>query len=350
LNDFAPALGAAGGAGLPFKAMRGRAWKLLSGVVLLAGCGSDPATSSAPQAGAGGSSAAGHSGTSAIGGSGDASALGGSENSGGAAGDGDVEPAACEAGPGYVDLSYPESSVGEVTLTVLTADDAPASDALVEVCGINVCTRPKYTDEHGTVDVSVESPTQKPALKVGDAFVYGELAVLFEPDAGGTDFGTVHTTKLPETGDPIAPGKRSESGGVALTLAANGRMELDPFEPYDTEDGRAFRAAELTKDLWPTGLDHGAKLELVFTLAPMGGRLCPSAPIELPNSAGWKPGTEVEFLLQGLDAGVDSGAQLFAPYGEWQSFGTGKVDASGERLVQTKGGLSMISNVGVRRL
>jgi hypothetical protein len=262
----------------------------------------------------------------------------------------DLGPATCEEAPGYVDLDYPALTIGEVTVSVRTSDDAPAANALVEVCGIDVCTRPKYTDERGDVNVSVEAPTKKPALKYGDAFTYGELALLFEGGENGMDFGTVYTPRLPATGARIVPGERAESGGVALTLAANGKVELDPFPPYDTEDGRALRAAELPPALFPAGLAHGANLELVFVLGPMGARLCPSAALELPNSAGWEPGTAVEFLLQGLDAGTDAGAQLFAPYGEWQPFATGMVDASGERLVLDSGGLPVISNVGVRRL
>jgi len=261
-----------------------------------------------------------------------------------------TEPAKCEAGPGYVELDYPKRALGNVTVTVRTLDAAPAADALVEVCGIDVCTRPAYTDERGDVSVSVQEPTTKPALKYGDAFTYGELAILFDGDEDGTDFGTVYTPRLPVTGAPILPGARAESGGVVLTLADNGRVELDPFPPYDTEDGRALRAAELPRARFPSGLDHGANLELVFALAPLGARLCPSAALELPNSAGWEPGTSVEFLLQGLDAGTDAGAQLFAPYGEWQPIGTGAVDATGERLVLTGGALPVISNVGVRRL
>lgn len=259
-------------------------------------------------------------------------------------------PARCEAGPGYVDLDFPKRTLGDVTVTVRTVDGEPAAEALVEVCGIDVCTRPEYTDERGDVSIAVEEPTTKPALKYGDAFTYGELAVLFDGDEGGTDFGTVYAPRLPATGAPLVPGKRAESGGVAVTLSANGRVELDPFPPYDTEDGRGLRAAELPPSLFPQGLDHGAGLELVFTLAPMGARLCPSAGLELPNSAAWAPGTSVEFLLQGLDAGTDAGAQLFAPYGEWEPLGTGTVDPSGEHLVLTDGALPQISNIGVRRL
>jgi len=263
--------------------------------------------------------------------------------------DGGGKPAKCEDGPGYVDPSYPALDVGAVTAHVQTTDDEPAADALVEVCGINVCTRPEYTDASGYVTIVVVEPTQKPAVKYGDAYRYGEVALLFDGDEGGTDFGTLYVPRLPENGAPILPGMPAESGGVVVTLPEGGRFELDLFAPYDTDEGRAFRAAELPKTLWPMGLDHGAKLELIFTLAPLGARLCPSASIELPNSAGWNAGTEVELLLQGLDPGLDPGAQLFAPYGEWEPFGTGVVSDDGDRIELVDGDLPVITNVGVRR-
>jgi len=332
--------------------MRLGSFALLGLLALASGCGSDP-VSETPDAGSG-MGGTGVTGGTSMGGSSTAGALvggtGGADNGGsGATGGTATKPAKCEDGPGYVDLSFPALDVGTVTVTVLTPDDEPAADALVEVCGVNVCTRPMYTDENGDVGISVESPTQKPALKFGDAYTYGELALLFDVDADGNDFGTVYVPRLPADGAPLAPGERAESGGVAVTLPDNGRIELDPFPPYDTDEGRALRAAELPPDLWADGLDHGADLELIFSLAPMGARLCPSAGLELPNPEGWNPGTKVEFYLQGLDAGVDSGAQLFAPYGEWQKLGTGSVDDSGEHLVLESSGLPVVTNVGVRR-
>jgi len=116
--------------------------------------------------------------------------------------------------------------------------------------------------------------------------------------------------------------------------------------PYDTEDGQAFRAVEFPIDRVPAEVDHGHALELVFALAPLGATLCPPARLELPNSAGWAPGTAVEFLLEGF--GVTD-LQFWAPYADWAVFATGEVDASGEKLVTLSDGLPLISNVGVRR-
>jgi hypothetical protein len=92
-------------------------------------------------------------------------------------------------------------------------------------------------------------------------------------------------------------------------------------------------------------LDRGTGLELVFTLAPLDMTFCPGAELQLPNTPGWAPGTEVELLLQGLD--IDR--QPWAPYGEWAVFATGEVEAEGERIVTTEGTLPILSNVGVRR-
>jgi hypothetical protein len=257
--------------------------------------------------------------------------------------------ATCEDPPGYADPTLPALDVGEVSATVLTPDGAPAVGALFEVCGINVCTSPRFTDADGSGAVFVEEPTQKPALKFGDALEFGELALLFDPTPGGqSDLGTVYTTVLPAEGVPIAPGAPAESAGVTLTLAANGTIEIDEAT-YQTEKSRQFRAAELPGEGLTPLLDHGAGLEHVFTLAPLGARLCPPAALSLPNAEGWAPGTAVEFLVQGFDVGDEPGNQPFAPYGEWQTFATGSVSTDGSTLVVTDGGLPVISNVGVRR-
>jgi hypothetical protein len=64
----------------------------------------------------------------------------------------------------------------------------------------------------------------------------------------------------------------------------------------------------------------------------------------LPNSAGWQPGTEVEFFLHGLDI-----EERYAPYGGFAQFAEGEVAADGTSIVTTQGGLPLLSLVGVRR-
>jgi len=259
-------------------------------------------------------------------------------------------PVTCAA-PSYADPSLESQTIGRVTLFVYDLDGAPVFDTPVTVCGVDVCSNIQHTDDYGKAVVTLSSPLTKPALKYGDGLEHAELALLLEHDADAdlTILG-VHTPALPTEGSPIAAGARSESGGASLTLPSNATLTLDPLPPYDTEDSRAFRAAELAPDLIPVGLDHGAGLERVFTLAPLGAVMCPEAKLTLPNSAAWEPGTAVEFLVEGFGVGTEDGDQPYAPYGEWQGVATGVVDEQGESLVMTSGGLPIISNVGVRRL
>jgi hypothetical protein len=217
------------------------------------------------------------------------------------------------------------------------------------VCGVDLCSDLRETDQDGAVAVHLPSPVTKPAFKFGDGLLHGELALLLPEAEDGLELGTLYLPALPAIGAPIEPGVPAESGGATLTLPEDGVMTLEAFAPYDTPENQAFRAAELPPARFPDGLDHGAELERVFTLAPLGAELCPPAALSLPNTAGWEPGIEVEFLLQGFGVGLTEGDQPFAPYGEWEPIGTGVVSEDGEILTVTEGGLPIISNVGVRR-
>jgi hypothetical protein len=257
-------------------------------------------------------------------------------------------PAQCDDGPNYYDETLPKQTVGALGARLLADGVEPAEDVLVFLCGVDVCSQPAFSDESGDVSVAFRTPVTKPAFKYGDGFEYVELALLIDEAEGGRELGELYLPRLPETGAPIAPGQRSESNGVAIELAENASTDLEELlPPYDTPNGRAFRAVEVPLDELPEGIDQGAGLELVFGLAPLGATLCPAAELELPNSAGWAPGTRVEFLLEGF--GVTE-LQFWAPYGEWAVFASGEVSASGEKLVTVGEGLPLISNVGVRRL
>jgi hypothetical protein len=255
-------------------------------------------------------------------------------------------PVTCDDGPNYATDLTPED-VGTVSATLLADGVTPAADVLVTVCGVDVCSRPAHSDADGEVSVTFDTPVSKPAFKYGDGLVYGEFALPLEDAAEGLELGELFLPRLPETGSPIAAGRRSESGGVAIELQDNATTDVDELlPPYDSEETSRFRATEVSIDDLPPGLDSGHGLELVFALAPLGATLCPAARLEVPNSAGWAAGTEVEFLLEGF--GVTD-LQFWAPYADWAVFATGEVDASGERIVTTSEGLPLISNVGVRR-
>jgi hypothetical protein len=336
----------------------------LVAVVLLGfafACGSDPVNSGS-NGGTGGSAGTAGSGVVA-GGTSNSGGVGGTTGSGGTAGSGvggsagdtsasmageagAPEPVTCDQ-PSFTDPSLMATAVGQVSVTVHDTHGAPVVGTPVMVCGTNLCSSIDHTQDDGTGSVSaVSSGMIKPALKFGDALEYAELAILLDdPEAGGT-FPKLTLPALPAQGDPIVPGATAQSNGVELTLTPNATFELDILPPYDTNDARAFRAAELPPASFPAGLDHGAGLERIFTLAPLGGTFCPPAVLRLPNSAGWDPGTKVEFLIEGLQVAPEP----FAPYGEWQSVATGVVDDSGTMLVTKTGGLPIIANVGVRRL
>lgn len=280
-------------------------------VALLGGCGSDPAAPDAP-------------GTKVD------------------------DPIECEEGPGYVDLEVEPHYVGPVRARIVDLDgEPPVADIQTQVCGVNVGTNICIfgsVEDDGAVRVPTDNDIPRPAFKYGDGLAYGKLALLLPEPADDVNLGTLVLPKLPAVGAPVVAGGRAESSGVTLVLEPRTEIALDPLF-YRTPDEQAFRAAELPVDRIPAGVDHGRGLEQLFLLAPLDMSFCPAAKLELPNTQDWAPGTEVELLLQGFD--IDE--QPYAPYGDWAVIGEGVVDASGEHIVTTSGGISLLSNVGVRR-
>lgn len=261
--------------------------------------------------------------------------------------DADTLPAMCEDGPNYFDEALVKEEIGTVSARLLTAEGEPEPNVQVTVCGVDACSRPERSTVSGAVSVTFQTPVTKAAFKYGDGLEHVELAIPVSGAEDGVDLGDLHVFSLPETGSPIAAGKRSESNGVALSLADNATTDVDELlSPYDSPETSAFRAVEIPVADLPEGVEQGQGLELVFGLAPIGASLCPAATLELPNTLGWDPGTAVEFLLEGFGV-LD--LQFWAPYAEWAVFASGEVDATGEHIVTTDGGLPLISNVGVRR-
>jgi hypothetical protein len=258
------------------------------------------------------------------------------------------EPVTCEVGPGYRDETVTPIHVGAVSALVLDTDGAPVDEGLlVQVCGVNVGANLCVYGEvgaNGEVTVPTDFEFPKPAFKVGDGLRFGKLGRLLDEASNGVDLGTVHLPRLPADGAPLRVGATAESGGARLGVAANARIEFDLLE-YRTPEDQAFRAAALPVDLVPPEVDAGADLELLYTLAPLATTFCPAATLELPNDAGWEPGTPVEFLLQGLD--IDQ--QPWAPYGEWAVVATGEVSADGEFVATTDRGIALLGSIGVRR-
>lgn len=287
-----------------------RAWSLAWFVIA---CGSDPL---APEGAAG-------------------------SDSGGEGGNGGAKSVACEDGPGYAE--NPEAArIESVAATVLDEAGEPYANLLVQVCGLNACTN-GYTDDEGVTSVSPAEPIRQAAFKYGDGLGFGKFALPLSASETVFDLGVLRTVRLPETGAPLAAGETSASGGVNLRVPANGSVEFDLLV-YRDEDDQAFRAAELARADAPEGLFGESGVELVFALAPVDTEFCPAATLDFPNSDGWDPGTEVEFLLHGLDL-----TERFAPYAGWAVIGSGAVDDGGERLVMLEGGVRTLSAIGVRR-
>lgn len=65
----------------------------------------------------------------------------------------------------------------------------------------------------------------------------------------------------------------------------------------------------------------------------------------MPNSAKWPAGTDVEFVIHGVDVG-----QEWAAYGKWQKVSDGKVSADGATVSTVDGGgLPVLTAFGVRK-
>lgn len=291
--------------------------------LLLVGCGSDPLDDDKTSGGGGGTS-----------------------GSGGTAGtpscpDGPVTGDVCTDGPGYAETAAP-IAISSVNATIVDENGAPIADLAAFVCGTKICSLPVRTDADGNVTVPFDDSIEKPAFKYGDGLEVGRFFPPLSESVTEIALGTIGTPRLPAEGACLSPGTTVESGGVRLTTLDEALIELLPLD-YPEPDQRTFRAAELPLALAPPGLDGGEGLEAIFALAPVGAAICPGATLDLPNTPGYEPGTEVDILIHGTDV-----EELWVPYGGWRVVATGRVDDTGERIETIDGFLPIITDVGVR--
>jgi hypothetical protein len=248
----------------------------------------------------------------------------------------------CDPGPGYGETTTP-ISVTSVRATMVDENEAPLADVMVFICGTSACSMPAWSDSEGRVSIAYSEPMEKPAFKYGDGIEVGRFEALLAESTEEVDLGTVGTPRLPSPGVCLDAGATLESNGVRLSLAADARVDVKPIAVDYPEADRTFRAAELPIGLVPPSLVSAEPLDAIFALAPTGAVVCPPATLELPNSPGYDPGTEVDLLVHGTDI-----EENWAAYAGWTRVAIGRVNESGERIEMIDGGLPIISNVGVR--
>jgi hypothetical protein len=296
-----------------------RLWQsigFLASACWLAACSSEPTD------GAGGNAGVGASG----GGEGASAGKGGSS----------AQPESCPKGPGAI-TETEAVEVGRVVAQIVDEQGEPASPGLVQICGKDVC----YTvavDATGQLVRDVNGPMKAPACKLGDGRAWGKLALPF--GAGDTDLGTLVAVGLPgfSQGMALTPGESVTSAGVTLTLDPGAVVEIDTLS-YEEASEWGFRAAAVTGDaLTQLGQDFA----LVFALAPLETRICPSPALSVENDAELAPGTELELFSAGLDV-----SEEWAPYAGWQKVGEGQVSEDGSSL-DFPDGLPVLTAIGIR--
>jgi hypothetical protein len=247
---------------------------------------------------------------------------------------------------------------GAVTAKLVDESGAPAAGQPVFLCGLDICSAPKVTGADGTVTISTDLVMKRPALKLGDALHYAELAL--PVGAAPTDFTLggkeVLTTGklLGKPGAVLSAGATATSGDVSLTLAPGTDIGLDGLL-YVTPDDQELRAVRIP-------LDHDAPVfstaaapsdfALLYGVAPAETLFCPPArvTVTLPqkamtpwNDLGWAPGTPVEFWIMTVDTG-----QFWAPYAGWAKASGGTVSADGHSVTTTDG-FPVLENFAIRK-
>lgn len=298
-----------------------------------------------------GAGAAGDSG-----GSGGAVVTGGSGGgSGSSVGSGGE--ASCPKGPGYDPVGAPQL-ITQLTARLFDQSGAPAPNVPVLVCGFGACSKPGRTSTQGEVctldkDTGVCSPGLFPGLEITrPAFKYGlgiEFVKFAQPlPSTNTTYavGDVTTVRLPDMsqGVELIPGASATSSGVTLTLAAGTTMEFDLLA-FETPEQLRFRAAEVPLAKAPPAVDESIGFEIVVGTTPVDTRFCPHAALSVPNTAGWPPGTEVEFWVHGVSLDEE-----WAPYGGWGKVSDGTVSADGGRVVTSDAaGVPILGVFGIKK-
>ena len=246
----------------------------------------------------------------------------------------------------------PVPMTGQLSVTAKIADETGAPMAAgqpVFLCGTNLCSPAGNTGANGSVSISWTSTGQstldKPALKVGDAITYAEIAIpLTSPTMDLTAGGTkvIDTAKLADSpGVALTPGTSATSGDVTLAIPANDSVGIDMLV-YQTPDQQLFHAVSIPLANEGPWLAASGKTDfmLLYGVTPAETLLCPAVQVTValphatmtPNDFGWAPGAAVEFWMMTIDTG-----QTYAPYAGWAKQSGGTVSADGKSVTTTDG-------------
>ncbi len=266
-------------------------------------------------------------------------------------GGGDATSTASGAGGDPAECDFPPSNATSpqirefetVAGTVTTVDGEPVAADAVQVCGINLCLYGE-TDESGEVLVAQgPTPLDVPIFKAGDGLDRAKIGYPVPPGGGEIEISAT-TIDLVDSGTAMEAGAEADADGVVLTIADAGLVGLNILEFGDPGQD-TFRAAVIPAafiDL--VAPDQG--FVAVVGLGPHETIFCPPAGLSIPNDADLEPGTEVEFVQQGLETG-----QYFVDYGQWGQVATGHVSDDGATITTDDGqGIPIISAIGVRPL
>jgi hypothetical protein len=303
---------------------------LFCALALTAACSSSSSSSSTTSGTTGGTGGSGTTTSSAT----TSTGTGGSTGSGGTA--------ECPPGPGYGG-GEKKLLIDSIEANVVDLDGNPMPDTSAQVCGIDICIT-GTTDANGHVLINVDKELLAPAFKFGDALTYAKLAIPVSESK--VVFPKLVTGKLPSSGVKISAGTDLVSGGMTLAIPADGVFVIDDLT-YDTDDKQLFRATAIpVAQVAPVlDVDPSLKLELLYGVSPIETVFCPPAKVTVPNDAKWPAGTEVEFVIHGVEVG-----QEWAAYGKWQKVSDGKVSDDGATVSTADGGgLPVLTAFGVRK-
>jgi hypothetical protein len=227
---------------------------------------------------------------------------------------------------------------------LLDTQGAPAVGDVMLLCGLNLCSQPIKSDAQGKVHFDLCVNMKSPALKfLGNASHVSFSAAMTSPME---TFPPATLVPLPAQGMAFPSGAGTVSSGSVTLQVAAGSVTFDATQPTDA-NSTEFRAAAMTLAQAPPGLDPSLGVVALWGLAPANAQLSPPGVLTVPNPdpAAWPAGTQVDFVLNGLN----EAPMPAAPYGGWGVVSTGTVSTDGMTITtDSDAGLPTIGLVGIK--